>query len=99
MTCRLGLFLLPPQYTRNQRIQQLSPFEVDILGPLFRNIGEKFKHKFEVRNAARRHTLCTLTALTLQDNFWDVAPPVIFFISLVYFVKWKRSDMLYHHRD
>lgn len=35
----------------------------------------------------------------LQDNVWDVAPPLVFFISLVYFVKWKRSDMLYHHRD
>lgn len=35
-------------YTRNQRIQQLSPFEIDVLGPLFRNIGHKIKHKVEV---------------------------------------------------
>jgi hypothetical protein len=38
------------QYTRNQRVQQLSPFEVDVLGPLFRNVGEKVKHKLEVRS-------------------------------------------------
>jgi hypothetical protein len=37
------------QYTRNQRVQQLSPFEADVLGPLFRNVGEKIKHKVEVR--------------------------------------------------
>lgn len=67
-------------FTRNQRIQQLSPFEADVLGPLFRNIGEKVKHKFE-------------------DNFWDVAPPVIFFIALVAFVKHKRQEILLHHRD
>lgn len=36
-------------YTRNQRIQQLSPFEIDVLGPLFRDIGGKVKHKLEVR--------------------------------------------------
>ena len=35
------------QYTRNQRIQQLSPFELDIMGPFFRNVGEKIKHKVE----------------------------------------------------
>lgn len=53
-----SLFSLPYQtrvqlwksyaYTRNQRIQQLSPFEVDILGPLFKDIGGKVKHKLEV---------------------------------------------------
>jgi len=36
-------------YTRNQRIQQLSPFEIDVLGPLFKDIGAKVKHKIEVR--------------------------------------------------
>ena len=30
------------------RVEQLSPFEVDVLGPLFRNVGEKIKHKIEV---------------------------------------------------
>jgi hypothetical protein len=59
-------------YTRNQRIQQLSPFEVDVLGPLFRDIGGKVKHK-------------------LEDNFLDVAPPLLFFIGLVAFVKEKRA--------
>lgn len=44
------------QYTRNMRVQQLSPFEVDVLGPLFRNVGEKVKHKIEVR--VWRHTAC-----------------------------------------
>lgn len=67
-------------YTRNQRIRQLSPFELDVLGPLFRDIPAKIKHKVE-------------------DNFWDVAPPVIFFIALVQFVKWKRHQMLLEHRD
>lgn len=43
--------------------------------------------------------LATPLAPRVQDNFWDVAPPVLFFVALVYFVKWKRSDMLYHHRD
>lgn len=42
------------QYTRNQRIEQLSPFEIDVIGPLFRNIGEKFKHKVEVRRSLAR---------------------------------------------
>ena len=37
-------------YTRNMRVQQLSPFEADVLGPLFRDIGSKFKHKVEVRS-------------------------------------------------
>jgi hypothetical protein len=46
------------QYTRNQRIQQLSPFEVDVLGPLFRNVGEKIKHKLEVRRVAAAATPC-----------------------------------------
>ena len=46
-------------YQRGQRTQQLSPFEIDVLGPLFRNVGEKLKHKVE-------------------DNIWDVAPPLIF---------------------
>ena len=69
-----------PQFTRNQRVQMLSPFEVDTLGPLFSNIGPKLKHKIE-------------------DNFWDVAPSVLFFVLLVTFVKAKRQDMLVHHRD
>lgn len=67
-------------FTRNQRVQMLSPFEVDTLGPLFSNIGPKLKHKIE-------------------DNFWDVAPSVLFFVLLVTFVKAKRQDMLVHHRD
>lgn len=36
-----------PQYTRNQKIKQLSPFEVDIVGPLFRDLAGKLKHKLE----------------------------------------------------
>ena len=35
------------QFTRNQKIQQLSPFEVDIVGPLFRDLAGKLKHKLE----------------------------------------------------
>lgn len=41
-------------YTRNQRIQQLSPFEVDVLGPLFRDTGSKLRHKIEVSRARVR---------------------------------------------
>jgi hypothetical protein len=29
----------------------------------------------------------------------DVAPPLLFFIGLVSFVKWKRADIVHHHRD
>lgn len=36
-------------HTRNQRIRQLSPFELDVVGPLFRDIPAKLKHKVEVR--------------------------------------------------
>lgn len=43
-----------------------------MLGPLFRDIGGKVKHK-------------------LEDNFLDVAPPLLFFIGLVAFVKEKRA--------
>ena len=68
------------QYTRNVRIQQLSPFEVDLIGPLFKNQIEKIKHKVE-------------------DNFWDVAPPVIFFVCLIAYVKQQRKEVLLHHRD
>jgi hypothetical protein len=35
----------------------------------------------------------------LQDNFFDVAPPIIFFILLVQGVKWEREQILLHHRD
>lgn len=35
----------------------------------------------------------------VEDNFLDVAPPVIFFVALVQFVKWKRVQMLREHRD
>ncbi len=35
-------------YSRNQKIRQLSPFELDVLGPLFRDIPGKIRHKFEV---------------------------------------------------
>ena len=38
---------LAPQYTRAERVQQLSPFEIDVLGPLFRNVGDKIRHKVE----------------------------------------------------
>ena len=62
------------------RVQQLSPFEVDVLGPLFRDVAHKVKHKVE-------------------DNFWDAAPPLLFFVALVSYVKWKRTDILLHHRD
>ncbi len=37
--------------------------------------------------------------VTLQDHFWDVAPPLIFFVALVKFVIWKREQILLHHRD
>ena len=105
-------------YTRNQRIQQLSPFEVDVLGPLFRDIGHKFKHKVEVcvADGLRRkhilgalvllllyflllHTCCCVVLTRLQDNAFDVVPPLAFFMGLIYFVKWKRQDMMLHHRD
>jgi hypothetical protein len=33
-------------------VQQLSPFEIDVLGPLFRNIGYKIRHKVS-RDAKR----------------------------------------------
>jgi hypothetical protein len=66
-------------YKKGERTQQLSPYEIDVLGPLFRNIGEKLKHKVE-------------------DNIWDVAPPIIFYMGLVWTVKEIRKDILYHHR-
>ena len=66
-------------YQQGQRTQQLSPFEIDVLGPLFRNMGANLRHKVE-------------------DNFWDVAPPVAFYTALVYVVKQIRADILYHHR-
>jgi hypothetical protein len=37
------------QYTRDMRTQTLSPFEYDVIGPLFRNMGHKIQHKIEVR--------------------------------------------------
>ena len=137
------------QYTRNQRVQQLSPFELDVTGPLFRNIGEKIRHKVEVSCVAGRaratpflHGLtqcvvylccppagatvcppvCAQPALYLpprspvyppavarrlflrpsrraQDNVWDVAPPLLFFVGLISFTLWKREEILHHHRD
>lgn len=51
-----------------------------MLGPLFRDIPSKIKHK-------------------VGDNFWDVAPPILFFIGLVSFVKHKREEIMHHHRD
>jgi len=66
-------------YQKGQRTQQLSPFEIDVLGPLFRNMGANLRHKVE-------------------DNFWDVAPPLVFYSGLVYVVKQIRADILYHHR-
>ena len=50
-----------------------------MLGPLFRNVGEKLRHKVE-------------------DNVWDVAPPLLFYVGLVWFVKETRKDILFHHR-
>lgn len=44
---------------------------------------------------AHAHPLC----LQFEDNLLDVAPPIVFFISLVAFVKWKRVQMLKEHRD
>ena len=44
------------------RVEQLSPFELDVLGPLFRNVGEKIKHKIEGR-ATWRATRCAARAL------------------------------------
>lgn len=35
----------------------------------------------------------------IQDNLWDVAPPVLFFIGLVSFVKYERKQILLHHRS
>jgi hypothetical protein len=35
----------------------------------------------------------------VEDNFWDVAPPVLFFVGLIAFVKNKRKEILYHHRS
>ena len=66
-------------YQQGQRTQQLSPFEIDVRGPLFRNMGANLRHKVE-------------------DNFWDVAPPIAFYTALVYVVKQIRADILYHHR-
>ena len=48
----MTFFLRPPphvpyQFKRGQKIQTLSPFEIDVLGPLFRNVGDKIKHKFQ----------------------------------------------------
>ncbi len=37
-------------------------------------------------------------AAQVQDNFWDVAPPLLFFTGLVAFVKHKRQEILLHHR-
>jgi len=34
-----------------------------------------------------------------QDNFFDVAPPLLFFAGLVTFVQWKRHQILMEHRD
>lgn len=46
----IATFSLRLQYTKNQRVQQLSPFELDVTGPLFRNVAEKIRHKVEVRS-------------------------------------------------
>jgi hypothetical protein len=35
----------------------------------------------------------------VEDNFWDVAPPLVFYSGLVYVVKQIRADILYHHRS
>ena len=35
----------------------------------------------------------------VQDHVWDVAPPLLFFIGLVAFVKYERQQILLHHRD
>ena len=48
------------------------------------------------------HSRLTLTHPTLsspQDNVFDVAPPILFFVGLVMAVKWKRQQMLKEHRD
>jgi hypothetical protein len=34
-----------------------------------------------------------------QDNVWDVAPPLLFFVGLISFTLWKREEILHHHRD
>ena len=36
---------LLPQHVRNEKTRQLSPFELDVVGPLLRNVGDKIKHK------------------------------------------------------
>lgn len=51
------------------------------------------------------HSRLTLTHPILsilsspQDNVFDVAPPILFFVGLVMAVKWKRQQMLKEHRD
>lgn len=34
-------------YVPHEKVRQLSPFELDVVGSLFRNAGEKFRHKVE----------------------------------------------------
>lgn len=116
-------------------MQQLSPFELDVTGPLFRNIGEKIRHKVEVSRAspcafcvcasrrfpaafwavarARLFLACSPSlspgasppiarfrcVACTQDNVWDIAPPLLFFVGLISFTLWKREEILHHHRD
>ncbi len=37
--------------------------------------------------------------MQIEDNIFDVAPPVLFFVGLVSLVKYERKQILLHHRS
>ena len=42
-------------YVPHEKMRQLSPFELDVVGSLFRNAGEKFRHKVRALACARAY--------------------------------------------
>ena len=59
-----SLLSIPPQvwksyqYVPHEKTRMLSPFEIDVVGSLFRNAGEKFRHKVRpFMGAGWPHTL------------------------------------------
>ncbi len=44
------------QHVPHEKMRQLSPFEIDVLGSMFRNAGEKFRHKVRAPPRALRRS-------------------------------------------
>jgi hypothetical protein len=40
-------------FTTGQTIRTVSPFEINVMGSLVKNVGEKFKHKVSQHRGAR----------------------------------------------